>query len=218
MFKSSILAFGLTLTSAVALAQPAINYEVTITNITPGQTFTDQLIVVHPGDIQLFELGGEADIALEQLAEGGDPSYLVDAVANDAMDVQVIPGLLAPGESATMVVSGHPAKGYVSVAAMLIPTNDTFVALNRVRLPRSGVVTHMVPAYDAGTEINDQNCQNMPGPVCGGEGYSDESGEGFIHIGNGFHELGGDNPDVLGPQIYDWRNSVARITVRRLRK
>ena len=80
MFKSSILAFGLTLTSAVALAQPAINYEVTITNITPGQTFTDQLIVVHPGDIQLFELGGEADIALEQLAEGGDPSYLVDAV------------------------------------------------------------------------------------------------------------------------------------------
>lgn len=216
MFKKSILAFGLSLSSALALAQPAIQYEVTITNITPGQTFTDQLVVVHPGDVQLFELGGEAGEPLERLAEGGSPDQLVDAVANVAMDVQVIGGLLPPGQTASTVVTGHPSKGYVSLAAMLIPTNDTFVALNRVRLPRSGAATYMVPAYDAGTEINDQNCLNMPGPVCGGEGYSDDTGEGFIHIGNGFHELG-DNPDVLGPQIYDWRNSVARITVRRLR-
>ena len=214
MFKQSILALGLTLSTAAALSQPAVEYEVTITNITPGQTFTDQLVVVHPGSVQLFELGAEAGEPLEILAEGGNPERVIQQVADVAMDVDVIPGLLAPGETASTLVTGHPSRGYISLAAMLIPTNDTFVALNKVRLPRSGTATYMVPAYDAGTEINDQNCLNMPGPVCGGEGYSDEPGEGFVHIGNGFHELG-DDPDVLGPQVYDWRNSVARITVRR---
>ena len=78
----------------------------------------------------------------------------------------------------------------------------------------------MVPAYDAGTEANDQNCANIPGPRCGGTGYVAEAGEGdegFIHIGNGFHELGSEDADgseILGPQTYDWRNNVARITVR----
>ena len=108
------------------------------------------------------------------------------------------------------------------MAAMLIPTNDTFVALNQVPLPKWGTSTFMVPAYDAGTEVNDQSCQHMPGPACGIDdaGYSPEQGEGFVHIGNGFHELGDEDADgfkILAPQLYDWRNSVARITVRRIR-
>ncbi len=80
----------------------------------------------------------------------------------------------------------------------------------------------MVAAYDAGTEANDQSCANIPGPRCGGEGYNGEPGEGdegFIHIGNGFHDLGdtdSNGAEVLGPFTYDWRNSVARIIVRRM--
>jgi hypothetical protein len=106
---------------------------------------------------------------------------------------------------------------------MLIPTNDTFFALNQQRLPLRGSATYLVPAYDAGSEANDQNCANIPGPRCGGAGSSpgnNEGDEGFVHIGNGFHELGsvGENgAEVLGPLMYDWRNPVARITVRRVR-
>jgi hypothetical protein len=105
---------------------------------------------------------------------------------------------------------------------MMIPTNDSFVAMNRMKLPRSGAVQQMVPAYDAGTEYNDQNCANIPGPTCGGEGNSpgpNDTDEGFVHIGNGMHELGDEDAQgnqLIDPKTYDWRNSVARITVRRM--
>jgi hypothetical protein len=222
MLKNSILALGLTLSSVLAVAQPAVEYEVTITNITPGQTFTPQLVVTHPQQAQLFNLGDPASEELEILAEAGNTQPLTDAVVNIAMDVQTIPGLLEPGQSSSITVIGHPQKGYISVVAMMIPTNDTFIGLNRVPLPRKGTATFMVPAYDAGTEFNDQSCQNMPGPACGipDAGYSPESGEGYVHIGNGFHDLGDVDEGgfvVLGPQTYDWRNSVARITVTRIR-
>jgi hypothetical protein len=220
MLKHSLLAAAVVFTSSTALAQSLADYEVTITNITPGQTFTPQLVVTHPEDVQLFEAGFAASESLEILAEGGDTGPLTQDVANEAYDVQTIGGLLLPGESTSIVVSAQPKRGYLSLAAMMIPTNDSFVALNGVKLPRKGSMSFEAPAYDAGTEINDQSCANMPGPRCpGGEGYNPETGEGYIHIGNGFHELGEaleGEPEILSPQMYDWRNSVAHITVRRM--
>jgi Spondin_N len=222
MIKQSLAALTLTLASTTALAQPLIQYEVTLTNITPGQTFTPQLVVTHPGNVQLFKAGEPASSSLEILAEGGNTAPLTEDLVNVATDAVTIGGLLGPGESTSTVITGSKKRGYISVAAMLIPTNDTFVALNRVPLPsvKSPVATYSVPAYDAGTEYNDQSCQHIPGPRCGGEGFSAEPGEGFVHIGNGFHELGNEDADgfeVLGPQTYDWRNSVAQITVRRIK-
>ena len=70
---------------------------------------------------------------------------------------------------------------------MLIPTNDAFVALNGVSLPRANrsTVVHMAVAYDAGSESNDEVCANIPGPVCGGDGSSDGDGEGYVHVHSG---------------------------------
>ena len=121
-----------------------------------------------------------------------------------------------PGETTMLTIKGKPGRGLLTVVAMLLPTNDTFVALDGKKLPRHGSVSYLVPAYDAGTEYNDQDCANIPGPLCGGEGYSSEvnnMGEGFVHIGNGFHDLG---DDVLKPQRYDWNNNVAKITITRI--
>ena len=78
----------------------------------------------------------------------------------------------------------------------------------------------MVPAYDAGTEYNDQDCANIPGPRCGGAGFDPvpaEGDEGYVHISNGFHELDAEPiVEILGPHVYDWRNPVAVITVTRV--
>ena len=178
------------------------------------------MVVTHARNYIMFRLGEPASTALEILAEGGDASAVIEDVGGRATDAITIDGLLGPGETTSVVVTGDPETDFITVAAMLIPTNDTFVALNRVRLPRAGA-GYLVPAYDAGTEANDQNCLNIPGPRCGGEGYSEaaaEGDEGFVHVGNGFHELsdqGGDG-EILSPKTYDWRNSVARITVRRM--
>lgn len=220
MFNKSFASMALALFAGSAVAQ--VDYEVTITNITPGQTFTPQLVVTHPGNAIIFRLGEPASPELEMLAESGDTGPLTNALSGVAMDITTIPGLLGPGERASVVVSGNPGRGFVSVAAMMIPTNDSFVAMNRMKLPRSGAVQQMVPAYDAGTEYNDQNCANIPGPTCGGEGNSpgpNDTDEGFVHIGNGMHELGDEDAQgnqLIDPKTYDWRNSVARITVRRM--
>jgi len=222
MLKQSLAALGLVLSAGFAAAQSTAQYEVTITNITPGQTFTPQLVATHSGEFILFKLGQPASEELEILAEAGDTGPITEAMAAAAMDIQTIPGLLEPGQKSSVVVTGIPGQGFVSMAAMLIPTNDTFTAMNRIQLPVSGGVMRLLPAYDAGTEYNDQNCAHIPGPRCGGEAYSpgpNESDEGFVHIGNGFHDLGSEGADgneILGPELYDWRNSVARVTVRRM--
>ena len=188
------------------------SYEVSITNLTPGQTFTPQLLVAHTADISLFQIGEPASMELEMLAEGGDTGPLTDAVLTVASDAMTIDGLLEPGQTVVATISAQ-GDDVVSMAAMLIPTNDTFVALNGMSLPQVGSVTYYVKAYDAGTEENDQNCRSIPGPRCGGEGYNGEltSGEeGFVHVSNGFHRLPG---NTLRPNTYDWRNPVARVTV-----
>lgn len=197
------------------------DYKITITNITKGQTFTPVLAATHKASVSLFKLGDPASEALEILAEGGNTGpatealeALGDRVGSVITDAD--PALLGPGESKTFDISSTRRHTRLTLAAMLIPTNDTFVAANSVRLPRHGSVVYLVPAYDAGTEVNDQNCANIPGPRCGGVGdVVDEDGEGFVYISNGFHELGDAmNGETLGPLDYDWRNPVARIEVR----
>ena len=224
MLKPTVLAMTALLFAASVQANNGLRiYEVTITNITKGQTFTPQLVVTHSSSVRLFSLGQPASPALEVLAEGGDTQPLTDLLLNLGASPQTIGGLLGPRETAMVFVEA--TRGQVlSLAAMLIPTNDTFVALDRLRLPFYGTSRHVAVAYDAGTELNDQNCANIPGPRCGGAGVSSgtqDGDEGYVYVGNGFHELGaddGDGNEVLGPLAYDWRNPVALVTVRRVRQ
>lgn len=213
---------ALALTATPALADHGVHYEITITNITQGQTFTPFLLATHRPSIGLFELGSAAGAELEQLAEGGATGPLAGVLENAGSAVGDIAegnSLLVPGDSITFTLRGDGSRQFLSLAAMLIPTNDTFVALDTARLPSWGTTTYYARAYDAGTEANDQSCANIPGPRCGGAGYSPAPGpedEGFVHVGNGFHELGDEDAggfEVLGPATYDWRNPVAKVTI-----
>jgi hypothetical protein len=188
-------------------------YEVTITNITRQQTFTPILVATHSPRIEFFELGAPASAGLAFLAEDGNPASLAAELAatGEVFDAQTIPGLLAPGASATVTVKARGRFDQVSLAAMLIPTNDSFVALNGLNLPHAGAVARTLVAYDAGSEPNDELCVNIPGPRCGGQGASPGSGEGYVYVSPGVHGIGD-----LGPAVYDWRNPVARVVIRRV--
>jgi hypothetical protein len=193
----------------------ARNYEVTITNITSGQTFTPLLVVSHKSSIALFEPGEPASAELATVAESGNIGPLAELL--DGLDSQVLAtanseGLLGPGESVTVEIRGGGRFNRVSVVGMLIPTNDTFVALDSAYLSRRAR-THVVPAWDAGSEYNDELCANIPGPACGGAGPSEEDGEGYVHISGGINGIGD-----LEPAAYDWKNPVASITVRKARR
>jgi len=109
----------------------------------------------------------------------------------------------------------HAKKNdHLCFGAMLGNTNDAFVALMGMDLPKERrSVTYIAPAYDAGTEINDESCATLPDPACSGEELSpDDEGEGFVTIHNGINGIGG-----LDVAAYDWLNPVAKIVIEQVR-
>ena len=207
-------------------------YEVSVTNITWNQRFTPVLVVTHSPDIALFQLGMPASPELARLAEEGDVMPLSQLLTGNPEVFQVMnspapppaSNLVAPGQTVRVMINSRGGFDRVSVAAMLIPTNDTFFAVNGVELPRSmgEQVMVMAPAYDSGTERNDETCASIPGPgfpECitptnasgDGGGARAGNGEGVVHISAGVHGVG-----QLRPAGRDWRNPVARVVIRRV--
>lgn len=74
MLKKSLALASLVSASLAAnsMAQGPRRYEVSITNITKGQTFTPILVATHRPGVRLFELGMEASPELEAVAETGN--------------------------------------------------------------------------------------------------------------------------------------------------
>ena len=218
------LAIGALFAAAVTSAQATEGrwtYEVTITNITSNQQFTPLLLATHKPEIRFFTLGQPAIPELVTLAEEGnvapfrallDSSPMVNATAAGS-------GLLNAGNSISFRIQGNPWRDRLSLAAMLIPTNDAFVALDAVQLPYPGwpQQVYTARAYDAGSEVNDELCSSIPGPLfaeCGGSGGGGKvgGGEGFVHVHRGIHGVGS-----LKPSVRDWRNPVAEVRVRLVR-
>lgn len=195
------------------------SYEVTITNITSGQSFTPVLVATHTMDVSFFELGAAPSADLADLAEGGAtgglqatldslPEYVMES-ATSGITADGNP-LINPGESVTVIISGNRDYNRLSLAGMLLPTNDSFVAINSMPLPRWQAAS-MALAYDAGSEMNDELCVNIPGPTCGGAPFSEGLAEGYVHISRGISGEGD-----LEASGHDWRNPVARVTVKRI--
>lgn len=203
-----------------AFAQGGPRYEVTVTNLTRGQQFTPILVATHKEGVRLFNLGDPASPELATLAEEGNTTPLTGLLLSTpgVNEVVTAPGLLNPGASRTVTVAAHAQFDHLSVAAMLIPTNDGFFAVNGVAGPKgNNTLMLLSPAYDAGSERNDELCASIPGPSfteCGGPGGGGApSGneEGYVHIHAGIHGIGD-----LNAAMRDWRNPVARIVIRRL--
>lgn len=192
------------------------SYMVTITNITKNIRLTPFLATTHRSDVMLFEVGTAASEDVAKIAEGGDISALNATLEanNRVIDTAATAGLLMPGASVSLEIQAgkYPAmNGKLSLISMLLPTNDSFVALSGVTLPHKGSKTYFANAYDAGSELNDESCMNVPGPACGGEGYSMAGGEGYVYPAPGIHGEGD-----LSRAMYDWDGAVAKVTIKRM--
>ena len=220
---------------AVGFSMPslAVDFDVTVENVSPGLYMTPLLVAAHPEGSYLFASGQMASAELQSMAEGGDISGLETLLSGLGATQSNNPagGLLAPGASttATLNTDDAVANTQLSVVAMLLPTNDGFVALNSIDIPEeSGVYTYYANAYDAGTEANDEvrgsGAPGEPGfpvpppldPLLGSDGTGVSNFvEGFVHIhrGNiGDTDLDAGVSDVqLG--VHRWLNPVAKITV-----
>ena len=212
----AMLLSGLIASSTVLASGPA-TYHVTITNLTNSINLTPILVASHRRPVSIFELGAPASKELTAIAEGGDTSLLAATLGKDpqVVDVQSSAGLLSPGDSVTVIVRASHGAKRISLASMMLPTNDGFVALDSVKAPKRGSLTYYSPGYDGGTEPNDEWCMHIPGPTCKGAGPSPDGSpddEGYVHIHRGIHGVGD-----LRPAVYDWRNPVAKVTITRIR-
>lgn len=159
------------------VASTTMMYDVTVTNLTYGQPFSPAAAVLHDGSYTPWTMGSAATGGLEQLAESGDNSvFLNEADAAGAIGSASGTGIIMPGagETFSIVVDGDSGS-HVSVATMLVNTNDAFAGFAAVDISGLGVGsswTGLAPIYDAGTEANSAAAGTIPGPEDGGEGYN----------------------------------------------
>lgn len=217
----------------IAPAADAARVTVTIQNLTHGIYYTPFLVAAHDDSIRLFRTGQSASANLQAMAEGGDISGLSADVQAASGQVVENPagGLLAPGESTTTTVidTDGTSNNYLSIVAMLLPTNDGFAGLNAWRIPtEAGTYTVNINAYDAGTEANDElvtgggapgvaGIPAAPGGFAGtgGTGVTATDANPYVHIHRG--SLGDDDTtggkSDLNNTVHRWLNPVVRATI-----
>ena len=178
-----------------------------------GGTFlTPVYFGFHNGDFDLFEVGQAASAGLEQLAEDGSAATLAMERADAAEGSQGIVVTGAGGPVATQEVTSGildvdgTINTQVSLAAMILPSNDAFIGTNDAVTLFDGdgnflgaqtLVFEGSDVYDAGTEVNtelDAAFLNQTGPNTG------ETEGGTVQLHPGFNGSEG-NPVGDGDQI-----------------
>ena len=209
-------------------------YEVTVTNLTPGQPITPPLLVTHSKDVSLFTVGEESSDDLQQLAENGNASLLVEKLEGKSGVMDIVKGSVGhlvpandPGDtdlkhSETFTISAEGNMRYLSFANMLVCTNDGIAGIDSVRLPYFTEKTVYAMAYDVRTEMNTEDFVDMV-PPCAAESGVSSSDKGTGATNPAIAEDGiiiphpgvfGD--DDLSQRSHGWDGPVVRIDIVRM--
>lgn len=193
-------------------------FEVTLTNLTQSQPFSPPALVLHSQNEMLWHLGEPASVELEMLAEGGNAQPLADLAVINKSHVKDTPVGPAGSVSWTFELEYH-SDNTLSLATMLVNTNDAFTGLTGVNIAAFEIgETHekWVPAYDSGTEYNDESA--IPGPaavIASGFDASRNADVNRVYMHSGvltMHEL---SSSVLSPE-HKFDNPVAKIIIKRV--
>jgi hypothetical protein len=235
----------LTLAAAIAVVASLLivpsalarQYEVTITNLTPGQPLTPPVVATHHGKHAIFDVGQPASVGVREIAENGNSAPLLAFLDADPLNqfggfAESATGPLVPeglpgdemfDQSATLEVSGNPRHNRLSFVSMLICTNDGFTGADGLKLPsKVGKATSKTTnGYDAFTEQNTEDYADIVPPCQGLVGdTSEDEGTGVSNpaIAEGgviTHHAGIQGGADLKPEIHGWEDPVAEITVER---
>ena len=208
------------------VSQSERTYLITIENLTEGQAFTPPVVAAHKRNTHVWERGEPASPGVQAVAEnGGVPVLAEEVAANPRVGASTVASdaPVMAGESITFEFSAPRNSRFLSIASMLICTNDGFTGVDSLRLPnRGGVPTEVyLNAYDAGTEKNTEAFEDIV-PPCGP----------LSGVHDGSIGTGASNPDLaeggvidLHPtiegiadlsDIHDWDGAVAKLTVTRI--
>jgi hypothetical protein len=166
-------------------------------------------------------VGGIASLELEQMAEGGDNSSLLNWGFALASTSGV--GPIGPGASETMMITIQDVSdANLSVASMLVNTNDGFSGLDAWSVSQLAVGdswTTNTFTYDAGTEANTEAAGTIPGPADGSEraGFNTNRDDtGYISMHPGVVSRDDGLSTSILTQAHKFDNPSVRIKVTRI--
>ena len=209
-----------------------VTYEVTITNLTPGQPITPPLLVTHDRNSGFFTVGEEASAELQQLAENGNLELLINMLEDKQGVVDVVygtaplvpandPGQTGLAHSETFEITTNGNARYLSFASMLVCTNDGFAGIDSVRLPLNQK-TVFAMGYDARTEMNTEDFADMVPPCQGAIGITSDD-EGTVETNPEISEDGIiiPHPGVMNKAdllevVHGWSNPAVKIDIVRM--
>ncbi|MBC8190939.1 MAG: spondin domain-containing protein [Candidatus Marinimicrobia bacterium] len=172
LFTAGMMDYGYGLATIAEDGDPSGLATMLATDTGVTQLYAPGVYVVHESANPLFtaEVADQGE-GLEDLAEDGDPSSLAAALSSSDMystsgafntpTGAAGPGALAPGASYEFVFTAVVGD-YLSLATMLVQSNDLFVAPSGMGIAlfndgaaMTGDVTSYLSIWDAGTEVNE---------------------------------------------------------------
>ena len=137
-----------------------------------------------------------ASAGLELLAEEGDPTTLATALAQDVTNNENIKaagafgeGTIGPGENFSFTIENPVAGDYLSLATMMVQSNDIIYATPEAGIPLflangnpySGTVeNNLIVAYDVGTEVNEYPGAGLNQPIRSDVGAGEDQVDGVV--------------------------------------
>ena len=201
-------------------ATPA-SYAITLTNLTGAQAIAPVAVVLHTSGYNMDMLGASASLALEKLAEGGDNVMLLSEANAHASVLTSVggAGAIMPAASETLMANVTDLAGLqLSIAGMLVNTNDGFAALQGLDISTLAVgesTSAFLAVFDAGTEANTETALTMPGT--GGTGFDAVRDDvGFISVHRGVVTV---DDGLATSGLFDkhrFDNPAVKVTIRRI--
>ena len=193
-------------------------YEISVTNLTHAQPMSPIAVVLH-NEGQLWQLGQPASNALEMLAESGDNSGVL--AESMVLAGQSGMGVLMSGMEETITVSiENTMPMMLSVATMLVNTNDAFSGINAMGLTNMEVgeiISMQTSSYDSGTEKNTELMSTIPGPAGGGEGFNEMRDDvDFVTMHSGIVSQDDGLTQSVLTSAHRFDNPTLMITVTRM--
>jgi len=195
-----------------------VSYEVTVTNLTNAQPLSPVTVVLHDTG-SLWTIGESASTALETMAEGGDNSELLALEIVTASVSGAAP--LGSGATETLTVTiEDQTDAMLSLATMLVNTNDGFTGLSNIDLSGLSVGdtwSSYTSVYDAGTEGNSEAEGTIPGPADGGTGFEAERDDvDFVGMHSGVVSMDDGLATSVLTQAHKFDNPAAYVVIKRM--
>ncbi len=173
-------------TSAGVDAPDAVDFGLTLENLTAGQPITPPVVVVHDPNVDVFDYTVPTELdGIDDLSESGSQTDLLATLS-------VVPGVvraygldsggpILPGSSHTEPMLHGIEGANVTAVGMFACTNDAYVRASQALTVIGGDLFPALPAtalvFDSGAEFNEELAATVPclggGPAAISEGLSE---------------------------------------------